>query len=152
MFQKSVNLLLSRIALDDMVGLLVGPGGVGLGEGTFFDTVVRLFSNDFTPTQDSVDTDFTECTFGGYAGITVAAWIGPVNLGDDAQGLHVEANYEATDAVTPENAFGYFLTDTAGTLIHASERFVTEIPFSIAGDFLSLDVILSQLNTWTPPV
>lgn len=51
-----------------MLSLLVNKAGTNLANLT-----LRLFKNDFTPTETSVVGDLTEATFTGYAAISLAS-------------------------------------------------------------------------------
>lgn len=83
--------------------------------------VLRLFSNNKTPTAADVVGDYTECTGSGYSAITLtgASWtIGTVDGHEEAD--YAEQTFTITGALT---VYGAYLTNTAGTVLIGAERF-----------------------------
>lgn len=104
---------------------------------------VHLYSNTFTPSPDSVLADFTECTFTGYAAVPLGTLSAPVNTGASTMGVVASVLFTAgSPFTTPDNAVGYFITDTTNAILYCAERFSAPIPFAAAGDFLDLTVVL----------
>ena len=100
----------------------------GLNKDVPENLVMRLCSNDVTPTEDSVLGDFTEATFTGYAADVTdpADWTVAVQ---DVGGIdHVvasHANIEFTSTADSQNQTiycAYLATETSGILI-AANRF-----------------------------
>lgn len=100
---------------------------------------IRLFSNDFSPSENSVVGDFTECAFTGYAAVAGATW---GTVGDDVDGsVYVStdsAEFKSTGSAVQENAYGWYLTDAAGTALYAFQRFDEPVYFADLGDVLTL--------------
>jgi hypothetical protein len=105
---------------------------------------LRLFSNDLTPDDDSVIASFTECSGNGYATITLTGSISaPTWSVATALGV-TTASYAAqvftmTGALT---AYGYYVTDNAGTGLLWAERF-TGAPFVIPAGGGTITVTLN---------
>lgn len=87
------------------------------------DLVLKLFSNNYTPIATSVAGSFTECSFPGYAAISLlrSDWSDPVtNAGGKAQTVQASKTFTATGDGT---AYGYYVVSSiSGTLMWA-ERF-----------------------------
>jgi len=107
---------------------------------------IHLFSNDyqFDPATAQI-ADMTECTFAGYAAQTVV-W-GTPSVSDDGNVESVAAAqiYRATNAVTPETAYGYWIETLAGAVLLAGGTFETPLPFESALDAATLVAVL-RLN------
>jgi hypothetical protein len=92
---------------------------------------IHLFANNMTPHIDSVIGDFTEATFTGYpaGGVAVATWPAPYWLPDDGN-VHTTAvhQFQATDGVTPNIIYGYYVTDKNGALFYAAKL---PVPFNM---------------------
>lgn len=110
---------------------------------------LRLFTNDFTPTRDSVVGDFTELTnveVPGYAP-TTPAWQGsPVRKQDGSWEDWTDQNQflaAGGPPPAPITVFGWFLADAGGTLVAASGRFAAPFTFADDGDGFSLKARLN---------
>lgn len=104
---------------------------------------VKLFTVGPIPILPTADvTDFTECTFDGYAAVS-AVYGAPVNL-PSTQGLGVigPASFVCTGPTTPETVLGYYITDGA-TMFVAGEYFDVPIPINNNGDFIDLQTFLN---------
>lgn len=76
------------------------------------DCLLRLYQNDFTPTQDSEFDDFTEATFPGYTAIVSGSWTPAFINGDgDAEIDHDVVTWVATGSSPANTIYGYFVTD-----------------------------------------
>src|SRR5262245_7545757 len=89
-----------------------------------FDTyLVKLFVNDYLPTEDSAIGDFLEASWGGYnffgAGPFGTADLMAGNIGR-IQG--VTNKWICSGPPFPQSCYGYFLVDSVGTY-HGAERF-----------------------------
>lgn len=91
------------------------------------DCVLRLFTNDLTPTADNVLADFTECTDGSYAAITLtgASW-SVATAGSVTAALYAIQTFNFAGSV---NVYGYYVTDNAGTKVLFCER-LNNAPFA----------------------
>ena len=90
--------------------------------------VLKLFSNDVTPTDSSVVGDLTEVSgTTGYAATTLASasWT-TTQVGGVTTAVYSERTFTFTTNAT---AYGYYVVDTSGNLLWL-ERF-TGAPFSI---------------------
>lgn len=107
---------------------------------------LRLFSNNVTPTKDSVAGDFTLVTGGGYAAISLpaASWV--VTAGSPSQmayALQVITFTGATGA--PGTVYGYIIVD-ANNVLAAAER-VPSPPFTPAANSVLVIVPIITLGS-----
>ena len=90
--------------------------------------VVRLSTNDITPDEDTIASEFTEATFTGYAGIVTAPADWTVAVDDVGGENHMVATHDEVEFVSTASAqdqtitCAYLVTQTSGILI-ASNRF-----------------------------
>lgn len=104
---------------------------------------IKLFTAGPVPiTPNAVTADFTECTFGGYAAVTVSLGAAVTLPSTEGIGRICPASFVATDALTPENVLGYYVEDSGGVLVLA-EYFDAPIPMAAAGDFIDLQLFTS---------
>jgi len=72
---------------------------------------VKLFTNNFTPSKDSVVTDFTEANYTGYASQATVAMGNPVdNNAGDALLRFVPKLFAPTGTAVPNSIWGWFIT------------------------------------------
>lgn len=100
---------------------------------------VKLFQNDVTPNVDSVEADFTEADFDGYA--LQAAFFSPpfINGNDKGQVTAAMLLWIATGDSTPNDIYGVYVTQgdmAAGTIVYA-ERFPAPVSVVNIGDFVA---------------
>lgn len=107
-------------------------------DGILNESVLHLFTNNFQPTPAAVVGDFTEATFTGYGDVTVTSAGVFTVATTGARLIFTPAVFEATDAATPENVYGWYLTDNAGTALQLYERFAAPVPMVAANDGLVL--------------
>jgi hypothetical protein len=83
--------------------------------------VLRLYSNNITPSDTDVTGTYTEATFPGYAAITLtgATWSAAAG-GSIAYSAQQTFTRSSTGA--PENIYGYYCTQFTSTLLMYSER------------------------------
>jgi len=86
------------------------------------DVVLHLYNNDYTPLEGSTVGDFAENSEGEYSAKTLAAGSWTIS-GDPTTATY---NTEQEFAVTSGgiSAYGYFVTDSGGTILLWAERFV----------------------------
>jgi hypothetical protein len=92
---------------------------------------IRLFGNDYTPTEIDTVAAYTEVTGGGYAGISLSSLNWTITDGDPSLAEHTQVSwtFDAT-AASVGNVYGYYVTrDTSSDLVWA-ERF-TNGPYNI---------------------
>lgn len=108
---------------DAILTTFVGVGGEVNGG------IVHLFTNDITPTIDTVIGDFTEATFAGYAASAAIVWSAVFrNALGQAQSVGDTKTFELT-ALPGETIYGYYVT--VGGALRYSERFEKPVPLAI---------------------
>jgi hypothetical protein len=112
------------------------------------NSILKLYQAGPTPTFNTVLAAFTESSFHGYAGVVLAAFVGPVNL-PGGQGIYTDAGYMQTVGVsTAQSAIGCYLVDTTGLIYYGAEQFVTPAPFNVPGDDLDYRFVLAPRSLW----
>lgn len=99
-----------------------------LGTADWTAPKLHLFTNDFTPSLETILADFTEATYTGYAAQTLT-WGGAYV---DGNGIAVAPAGEKifTQTAAPnEIVYGGYVTNTAGTKLLASARLDSPFPF-----------------------
>lgn len=140
MHRQTVNLVLTRAVLDDILDVMAGTLPAAA---IFTGCKVKLFTGATAPSLDSVVADFTETTAVGYVAATIAAWSGPANAVNGKRGWLASPIFVFGDN-RPDgvNLAGYYLTNAAGTTLLAAERFTQEVQVVDPGDDLVLDLML----------
>lgn len=114
--------------------------------------LLRLYTNNLTPTKSSVIGDFTQLTnvqVPGYAAVAIA-WDGtPVRNQDGAWvDYGTDALFSATGAPpAPQIVYGWYMTDAANTVLVGSGRFATAFTYVQTGDGLRLEPVLQANQT-----
>jgi hypothetical protein len=98
---------------------------------------LRLWQNNFVPTQLSEVADFTETDFSGYAAqaVTAGATIEP---NSNQLGRKTFGNWTATnvDPFVPNTVYGMYATNAAGTEWYCAWRFPVAVPIASRYDSL----------------
>lgn len=105
---------------------------------TVEDLVLKLYSNDYTPDEDSLSTDFVEVTSGsGYSSqsLTGSSWI--VNGKSVSYPTHT---WSFTGSIG--NIYGYFVSTSTSNVVLFSERF-PNAPYNVANNGDSISVTLN---------
>lgn len=130
--------LMKEIILAIELDAVMFPGG----------WLVRLYTNDLTPSKTNVVADFTELTnvqVPGYAPVA-GAWQGlPVRkpTGEWEDGGVGPLNYAASaNPAAPIVVHGWFATNAAGTVLIGSGRFASPFTFALAGDGFDLEQLI----------
>lgn len=90
--------------------------------------VLHLYENDVDPSESSTTSSFTEPTGIGYDPITLVGSLWTIQqVGDVTTALYSERTFTFTTGV---EVFGYFITDTSGSILWA-ERFLTDGSFEL---------------------
>lgn len=114
---------------------------------------LRLFSNDFTPSDTTVRGDYTEVTGGGYAAITLTNGSWTVTVGNDpSDAVYAEQTWTFTGTIGGSGTiYGYYCEDNDGSTGAAiwGERFATPYTPAQNGDQLKLTPKF-QLSKGTP--
>ena len=107
---------------------------------------MHLAMVDFVPGEGMIVADFTEADFDGATAIAVT-------VGAQGEGYDPATNDSVIDlkepiggfrwAVTgthnlPQTIFGFYLTDTAGTVVYAAERFDTPVTLTMVGQVIDI--------------
>lgn len=88
------------------------------------DVNYHLFTNDVTPTRDTVLGDLTEAAFSGYAVHTVTLADFTLSGVTGHVGTMIGAPFSFTnESGGPVNAYGYYITNTANTVLLGIARF-----------------------------
>lgn len=102
-------------------------------------SVMKLFTNDITPSVNSLVADFTEATFTGYAPVTLTAFSAPY-LTDDDQGAAnspLATFAPASPFTVGEIVHGWFVVDATGDLVMAG-RFDAPQNMNASGQLLQV--------------
>jgi hypothetical protein len=102
------------------------------GGGDFNGAKLSLFSDNLTPGKNTLLADLNAITSNGIANAATVTW-GTVYTNDNgaAEVLGNTETFLTTSAPgSPITAFGYFLTDSGGTVLLLAERFATPVVFS----------------------
>lgn len=95
---------------------------------------LRCYSNNHTPTDADDVTDYTECTFPGYADVPLNSWTSPtINVDGKAEISMTEQLFTAGSIVTPENIYGIYVTDAGGDLVYAERDPGGPVSMAVAG-------------------
>ncbi len=96
--------------------------------------VLKLYSNNVTPSETSVAGDFTECAFDGYAAVTMSAWPGSAIVSGEAVSTQPIIVFLQTGTVTNDTVFGYFVVDGSNNLQYADRNtFMSGVAMDTAG-------------------
>ena len=90
--------------------------------------VCHLYQNNYTPLFTSIPSNFTECTFHGYAAQATSSWSTPTTNASppNADTTNSPLTFTATDGAVPNTVYGaYFLDPSDGSLIMAQRTNLT---------------------------
>lgn len=141
MYQLPDHLQMEIIVAVEADVLLFPPGWV-----------VRLFTNNLTPTKANVAADFTELTALAVPGYVPVAgvWNGlPIRKQDGSWEDNGAAplQYAATaPPPAPQITYGWFATNAAGTVLIGSGKFATPFTFTLNGDGFDLEQKMNLLQ------
>lgn len=105
--------------------------------------VLRLFSNNITPSDTDTAGTYTEATFAGYAGITLtgASW-GAASGGTITYGS--QQTFTRSSTGTTENIYGYYVTQaTSGLLVWSERDGSAPFPVTNNGDAIKITPTIS---------
>jgi len=142
MFKESIAPVWMRGLLANLLAALPFRPAAGLA----VDFECHLYTAGPSPiTPLAVPADFTEATFGGYAAVGTLNTGTPFNSpsGDGLLGVS-GAQFFADSTIVPpgEVILGYYITNTAGTVVLWAEEFDTPVPIVNDGDFIDLAIAL----------
>jgi hypothetical protein len=119
---------------------LVVPNAVEVAVLEFFlkttNSVLRLYSNDVTPSETSSSASFTEVTGGGYAAKTLTAANWTITAGDPSFGIYAQQEFTFTGVTGGSGEiYGYYVTDASDGSLKWAERFPGSItPYEPVAD------------------
>lgn len=90
------------------------------------NTVLRLYTNNYTPDATSVVGDFTEASFGGYAAqtLTRASWNAPYD--DGGIGTMQYGSVTSWTPTTTQTIRGFYVTNTANTKVLWAQKYALD--------------------------
>ena len=109
------------------------------------NVTLHLFDNNHTIVETTLLGDLTEIAYGGYLDVPLnGATNGGIDASDRDTWNWPNATFTATSTSgLPVTAYGYYVTDNAGTTLLWAENFASPIPFAVVGDGFTLAVNLS---------
>jgi hypothetical protein len=127
------------------MALLVPNNGEGdmlafiVNKSTPENLVLRLFTNDITPSESDTAATYTEASGNGYSAITLTGASWTITEGAPSTASYAEQTFTFTGALG--NVYGYYLTRATSGRIAFAERF-TGAPFAIStsGDQIKVTV------------
>lgn len=96
---------------------------VALGKSTAENLTLKLFSNNYTPTETDTAASYTEVTGNGYAAQTVTAANWTVASGNPSTATAAAKTFSFTGAAG--NVYGYYLVGATSAKVYWAERFTT---------------------------
>ena len=121
-------------ALTDIANALNSLRGAGVLK-------VKLFKNDYTPVAGTTVASFTEANFTGYAATVPSDPFGTPYTNADGKAeidMPSNVNWTASDAVTPNTIYGYWVEDTSLSKVRWAERFDAAIDMTTAAKYLAI--------------
>jgi hypothetical protein len=126
---------------------LNGAGSIiGFGFAGYADAQIGLYKNNIVPSLGQVITPglpstygLVECDFGGYARVTVDTGTWKTDYSQQTTGDIIQVppgpiRFAATDAVSPQSAYGWFLAIPSGPAVFAICPFDEPLLFNASGD------------------
>lgn len=89
------------------------------------DQLLKLFVNDYTPVEGSVDSDFTEMSTQGYADIALAGASWVVTPGSPTSAAYAQQTWTFDGTGGPTVVYGYYVVQAVSGIIMVAERFGT---------------------------
>lgn len=89
--------------------------------------LLKLYSNNYTPDDNSVSASFTQCTFTNYAArtLTRASWNSAVTVGGKAETSYGTGPNSWTCGATGQTVYGYYVDAITSGVTLWAERFST---------------------------
>lgn len=105
---------------------------------------IRLYVNDYTPTQESVIEDFEEAEFTGYVAHGVGEFAAAEIAGDVASATQdVDEEWMVTLTSGTDNVYGFFITDSEDNVLYAGRDPNAPVRMQVNGDEYSLKLTLT---------
>jgi len=108
---------------------------------------VRLFKNNYTPVAGSVIGSFTEANFSGYTPGSLGTLAAATTVSGRASTTAGTANTWTKSGATGNDIYGYYVTDSGGTVLYWAER-GSAAPYSMNtnGEGLSVTPTVTQAS------
>lgn len=104
----------------------------------------HLYSNAVSWTAATVLGDLTECAFTGYSAVSLGSWSSPVIDGSDHGASSPAVSTFTLTGGSSGNIYGYYLTDSTGTLLIGGEQ-LTGAPIGlVVGQSLNLNLTFND--------
>lgn len=115
--------------------------------GALIGAEVELFTDDVLPTSMSVLADFTLATYDGYAAEAVT-WLAP-SVSDDGKVeiVGTVGEFRPTGATTPNDIFGFLITDGGGNLLYGGRFPDAPLPMNTTLDQIIVTPRARPLST-----
>jgi hypothetical protein len=133
-----------------MAGVLVDQGETVMLEALINKTapqtlVLKLFKNNVTPSETTIETDLTEADFTGYASASLTPGSWTTSGTAPTQVAYPEQTFTSSANQTAQNIYGYYLVQTTSGKLVAAERF-SNGPYAIQnnGDAIKVTPKITQ--------
>ena len=94
--------------------------------------VLKLYSNDLTPSETDVVGDYIEVSGGGYASKALAYASWTIVSGNPSYGIFAQQIFTFTGSTdAPGTAYGYYVVDSDGALRWAERFAEASLPFTV---------------------
>jgi len=111
--------------------------------------VLKLFTNDITPDENTTASSFTEASGGGYANkpLTGTSWSFATNASNEAEATYTAQTFTFTGALTGSaTIYGWYLVEATSGLLLACERIGSSITPVNNGDNLVVNPLLQLFS------
>ena len=117
-----MSLLVPDVGEQEMLKRILNYSATG-------DLVLHLYTNDVTPAEGDTVSTYTESTAAGYGASTLTGtdWTITTTTGT-TEASYPQVTFTYTD--TEPNVYGYYVTDSGGTILIWAERF-SDGPYNI---------------------
>lgn len=95
---------------------------------------LKLYVNDITPGVTTLETDFTEASFTGYAAITLAGGSWTTAEANPSTASYAEQTFASSANQAAQIVYGYYLVQASSGKLIAAERFSASITIQKNGD------------------
>ena len=104
-----------------------------VGKAAAENLVLRLYTNDITPSETDTTATYTEATFTGYAAITLTASSWTVTEGEPGNAAYPQQTFTSSADQSPQSVYGYYFTRVTSGRLAWAERFPSG-PYVIANN------------------
>jgi hypothetical protein len=104
-----------------------------VGKAAAENLVLRLYTNDITPSETDTTATYTEATFTGYAAITLTASSWTVTEGAPGNAAYPQQTFTSSADQAPQSVYGYYFTRVTSGRLAWAERFPSG-PYVIANN------------------